>query len=428
MSKEEYNSPLAGDDEIVELDEDYNSTLANEDVIELDSDFESSLSDDDEEIVELQELSENETLEVEHLQFEDEEIIDINDLSNLEGDEDTDASSEVVTIDPQEIHELSKEEAQELTEHIRSTADVLYVLVARAHAGKAHKALGYPNFGAYVKAEFNISRSRAYQLINQAEIINAIEHSTPDGTQIRLTELAARELKNYVDVLVPAVKEQTEGLTANEAGAVVEEIVNDFREKSQQEKEAKELLDLSSNLSGDDFEIDFDDMPEFDMPEFGGEGGTGGGSPFDNMDDFDNLDGLLDDDKNTGAPVPGMEFDDPNTMREKIENVYAFYSALTALQNMGNVDDIINSIQDARKEHINKSLPKAKEWLDHFYDVWFEKQKDEDTTESEASVSETDLDNLNLDHLDLDDTDSEEIDFDFVESEKDPEEFDGFDK
>lgn len=85
-----------------------------------------------------------------------------NDDETLEGtivavDDDSEQVSS--TVYEVSTDELNVEEAKAITENIRSTGEVLYVLVSRAHAGKAHKALGYSSFENYVKEEFGMSRS-----------------------------------------------------------------------------------------------------------------------------------------------------------------------------------------------------------------------------------------------------------------------------
>lgn len=269
--------------------------------------------------------------------------------------------SALAVVDPEGHKDLSVEEAQELTEHIRSAADMLYVLVARAHAGKAHIALGYGNFADYVRDEFDISRSRAYQFLNQASVIAAVEASTPLGTKIKITEAAARDIKNLIEELAPELKERTEGMSPDEAGDVVEELVNDYRERS------KKPLDEEVDLS----DIDLDDI-DFDLPEFDGESSGGGNkSDFENMENFDNLDDLLNDDEDDN----GFN-EDPSSFRNKVENVYAFYTALTALEKMPDVSEIISAVPDARKSQIDSSLPKALAWLTQANQAWNDQKED----------------------------------------------------
>lgn len=272
---------------------------------------------------------------------------------------------------------LSREEAEELTEHIRSTADVLYVLIARAHAGKAYLALGYPSFEKYVKAEFDISRSRAYQFLNQAHVIEAITAAAPDGTHVKISEAAARDLKNFVDELAPEIKERTEGVAPEDAGAIIEDLVNDYRERAKKPQE-DEANDFNvDDLSLDD--IDFD-IPDFDSS--GGEGGSKGGSDFDNLDGFDNLDDL------PGDVATGGFDEDPLEFRAKVENTYSFYTAIAALDKMPSVDEVVQAIPDARRSHIDATLPKVLAWLQEFSDKWNGVPGDESSADAPKNENE----------------------------------------
>lgn len=360
--EEEYVSPLAsGDYESVDDDTDPEE-IVNEDLLADDS-----FTDEDDSEFDFSDDSSDEELDF--------DISDDSEVSPVEGVIVLADESPVADLDVPKP--LSVEEAKELTEHIRSTADVLYVLVARAHAGKAHLALGYKNFESYVKEEFNISRSRAYQFLNQANVIAAIEASTPDGTLIKISEAAARDLKNFVNELAPEIRERTEGLSPDAAGEVVEDLVADYRERS------KKPIDEDNDFDIDD--IDLDDI-DFELPDFGGESsGGGGGSEFDNMEDFDNLDDLLNDND-----TPGFD-EDPSSFRQKVEHVYAFYTALTSLEKMPDVSEIIGAIPEARRPHIDSSLPKALAWLTAANEAW-EAQKSGVTTSDEDFESNEDFD------------------------------------
>jgi len=372
--EEEYVSPLAsGDYESVDEDIDPEE-IVNEELLADDS-----FTDGDESEFDFSDDSSDDELDF--------DISDVADETPVEGVIVLADESPVADLDVPKP--LSVEEAKELTEHIRSTADVLYVLVARAHAGKAHLALGYKNFESYVKEEFNISRSRAYQFLNQANVIAAIESSTPDGTQIKISEAAARDLKNFVNELAPEIKERTEGLSPDEAGEIVEDLVADYRERS------KKPIDEDNDFDIDD--IDLDDI-DFALPDFDGESsGSGGGSEFDNMEDFDNLDDLLNDPDSSGFD------EDPSSFRQKVEHVYAFYTALTSLEKMPDVAEIIGAIPEARRPHIDSSLPKALAWLTAANEAWeaqksgveaskddFESNEDFDVREDEELVEEND--------------------------------------
>jgi hypothetical protein len=235
---------------------------------------------------------------------------------------------------------LTMDEARELTENIRSTADFLYVLLARAHAGKAWEALGYSSWGAYVGEEFHISRSRAYQILNQASVIEAIEAATPEGTEFHITESAARGLKTVMDEMLPEIERRTEGLTGDDAGEVVEEIVEQYREqqkavREQRENDAAELAADRAERAGFS------------------EGGGGEYRP---------------------PPLPDYSAeDDLNAVeiRRNVQAAYDLYSTMTALKAMPDVQGLIDTIPYERREQINEGLPVSLAWLQEFADTWF---------------------------------------------------------
>lgn len=281
---------------------------------------------------------------------------------------------------------LTLEEAQELTEHIRSTADVLYVLIARAHAGKAYIALGYSSFESYVKTEFDISRSRAYQFLNQANVIEAITAAAPEGTRIKVSEAAARDLKNFVNELSPDIREKTEGVSPDDAGAIVDELVKEYREKSKKPVEEEDDFNID--------ELDLDDI-DFEIPEYGSDNNEGGGSKGSQFDDIDGFDDL--DDIDAGSEVKAGFDDDPLAFRAKVENTYNFYAAIHSLEKMPDAQEVAEAIPDARRSQINTTLPKVLLWLQDFSEKWNSLHADD------APLEDKDLEDLDLSDVDLDD-------------------------
>lgn len=305
----------------------------------------------------------------------------------VEDNEETEG--EIVSISDQE---LTAEEATELTENIRSTGEVLYVLVSRAHAGKAHLALGYSSFEAYVKEEFGMSRSRAYQLIGQANVIKEITDAVPEGTEISISEAAARDLKGVLDRVVPSLAERTENMSPEEASGVVEDTLNEFRELdeddifnslSDDDIEAllgEDLFNLGGGGGSFDEEImgDLRDREGFSSTSGGGGSGNGSGSggggfDDDDMPDFDNLDlpDIDDDLDSIGGDSGGQSYD----------TIYDFYGAIDTISNLPSPDSLIADIPDARITQVSMSANKAFEWLSEFSRKWEEKtsglEKDE---------------------------------------------------
>lgn len=121
---------------------------------------------------------------------------------------------------------MSKQAAEQITNAIRSYATATWVLVKRAHDGKAWKSLGYSTWAEYVATEFDMSKSRSYQLINQAEVINALEMVVPEGTQVLLTEAQTRDIKKEL----PRITEKVKAATQDDEPGVAAQKLNDIVE------------------------------------------------------------------------------------------------------------------------------------------------------------------------------------------------------
>lgn len=236
---------------------------------------------------------------------------------------------------------LTTDQAKELTETIRSTSEVLFMLLARAHAGKAWLALGYSNFGDYVREEFDMSRSRAYQILDQAKVVAAIEAAAPEGAPIpNISEAAARDLKSIIGEVVPEIAERTHGLPADEAGDVVEEIVENYRDQVRNDREQDAL--------------EREEAAE-DAAERRGFSETGGGI--------------------YTPPPPAPTYDDeddydPALIRRNVQAAYDLYSSIAACKSMPDVESVVNTIPPARRMQVTDSLDPAIQWLLEFREAW----------------------------------------------------------
>ncbi|MBN7777749.1 hypothetical protein JYP49_14200 [Nitratireductor aquimarinus] len=107
--------------------------------------------------------------------------------------------------------DLTKQEAKEISQRIRDRVEDIRKLVARAHDGKAWKALGYKTWEAYVKAEFGMSRVHAHRLMKQGEVLEAIEEAVGDSLPMgNISERVTRELKADLPAAVEEIKERAE--------------------------------------------------------------------------------------------------------------------------------------------------------------------------------------------------------------------------
>lgn len=92
--------------------------------------------------------------------------------------------------------------ARNLTQRIKANVATAWLGLLEADTRKAWAALGYANFADYVMAEFDISQTHAYRLIDHAKVIEALtESDSPIG---EIKESQARVLKPVLDQYGPA--------------------------------------------------------------------------------------------------------------------------------------------------------------------------------------------------------------------------------
>lgn len=199
---------------------------------------------------------------------------------------------------------MTKDAARELTEQIKATATATYVLIHRAHELKCWVSLGYKTWEDYVINEFDMSKSRSYQLINQAKVVEAIQEVVPDGTEVLLTEAQARDVEKALPRITDKLKEKTKNQSPDEAAQTVKDVVNDVRKEEKENKNRTEN-DGVSLLDGDDLDKEASRKELKSSDSEGGNGGSkskGGVAPIDNdkmlqsTGDDDDFDDDLDDD------------------------------------------------------------------------------------------------------------------------------------
>lgn len=243
---------------------------------------------------------------------------------------------------------LTQQQALQLTEHIRDAADVMYVLIARAHAGRVWDALGYPSWEAYVRAEFDMSRSRAYQLLDQAKIIASIEAAAPPGTRIELNEKAARDLKKVLGEVVEEVTDQTTGMTPEEASAAVDNILAQYRN-------ADSIIDAGVGrgpFAVDDFGLEVPSTAVGSAGSLGLDAGAGVNAP------------------RPPAPATVPKNVDAAARRRIIQACYDLYASVSALSVMPAATELIAAIPPERHSQVSETLNPAITWLEQFAVTW----------------------------------------------------------
>jgi hypothetical protein len=263
---------------------------------------------------------------------------------------------------------LSNEQAKQLTHSIRDAAEVIWILIARAHAGKAWKVMGYESWEDYVKSEFNMSRSRSYQLLDQAKVITAIEEALPSDIKVNITEAAARELKAVLEDAIPEIRTATENLDGEEALAVTETILAKYREKAHSEVDP--VFDNEGDseptqlgVSNDDPNIsNYGEVPDV---------GSSGGSPKEQL-----AEPKLQPYDSTPSGTPSNQIAAPTTeelnrIRKFVNAAHDIYSSLSALSSLPTeLDEIIATIPEERHSMIENNLESAMANLSEFSRIW----------------------------------------------------------
>lgn len=267
---------------------------------------------------------------------------------------------------------LDADSAREITERIKTTTNVLYMLVKRAHAGKAYTALGYDSFEKYVREEFNFSKVYAYRLINQANFIEAIEAKLPSGTQVHVSEPVSTKLKKVLPELLEEIEERIEGVEdPDDAGAVIEDIIREKRE----EQKARNFLN----------EADDEELAE---PPYQGTGG-GNGMPSNQWDDEGDDSDYSNDDEEYGEDFE-EEVENSHDVRRKFDKIYNLYSGLKNISSVGDGDELVSFLPRERWAEFNELFKSVVPWLIEFQEQF------------ETYVKEQEGDSDNVEELDSD--------------------------
>lgn len=303
---------------------------------------------------------------IDELEDEDFEMEELNSDSDLSSDDEA-LEGEIFDLEIRD-DEMSEDTAREITDAIRSAATATYILLAQAHEGKAYKALGYETWADYVKTEFDMSTSRSYQLLDLSKVMKQIEEASPEGTQIKLTEAQARDLKREIPKITEEIREKTKGKTAEESADIVGDILDEAREQkkaddkaiAEREKNVQEAeqegyqrgLEAAADAFLEQNEEEAGDKRksyEADSPEY------------------------LDDDAEEGFVSVEVEGDGNSMPPEQAMNLYNFFNVLTNISSLPEPAEFIKTIPDHRAQEITNQLDEATSWLNRFHTMWEER-------------------------------------------------------
>jgi gas vesicle protein len=278
---------------------------------------------------------------------------------------------------------LNREQAEELTAHIRNAADVMYILIARAHSGRVWEALEYPSWEAYVNDEFDMSRSRAYQLLDQAKVIAEIEAVAPAGATFSINEKTARDLKKVLGDVISDVSERTEGMNPSEASSTIQEVLDEYRSttnsgSSDEYDDYAGRDPYASTVGGNDGLLD--DLDEATFNKFLREDGSHSEGQENNNTDLGPA--------RPKRPSVADSGIDPVALRRTVQACYDLYASLSSLKSMPDVGSVLKAIPIERHNQIGENLDPAVQWISEFAASWKNQQEDDQSTESTESTED----------------------------------------
>ncbi|TMC06075.1 MAG: hypothetical protein E6J41_19985 [Chloroflexi bacterium] len=113
---------------------------------------------------------------------------------------------------------LDQREAALLTERIRAATRRVCLLLLKAHEGRAWIALGYSSWNQYVRSEFSISRSRSYELLDQARVVLRLRDAAGTQTVPEVSAYLALHIKPRLGQIAQDIQERVEQAADQDAG------------------------------------------------------------------------------------------------------------------------------------------------------------------------------------------------------------------
>lgn len=176
------------------------------------------------------------------------------------------AASGAVTRAP-----MTATEARELTNRINQTAGKLWRLLLESYEREAWRALGYASWREYATAEFTISKSRAYQILDQGRVIAAITEAArlsadeDFSTMVEIPERAAREIKPMLPEVTEQVRERVEA--GEEPESAVRDVIEEARGAKREPPKPAAAREPEPDQPDDDDVFDVDPVAEWERAE-----------------------------------------------------------------------------------------------------------------------------------------------------------------
>lgn len=127
---------------------------------------------------------------------------------------------------------MTEAEARAATERIRAATRYVCLLLLEVHERRGWVALGYANWEQYVQAEFGISRSRSYELLDQAKVIEGVKQASGLTTIPDISAYAALQIKHRLPEVVETIRRRIDGTLDQAAVDIVVGVVAEYRRRA----------------------------------------------------------------------------------------------------------------------------------------------------------------------------------------------------
>jgi hypothetical protein len=129
----------------------------------------------------------------------------------------------------QAIVALTEGEARDLTDRIKVASRRTCFLLLEAHERRAWASLGYRTWENYVRSEFDQSRSRSYQLLDQGRVIRTLEEAAGVSRILDISALAAEQLKPHLPKVTEVLRARVAGVPVERRAALINTAVREQR-------------------------------------------------------------------------------------------------------------------------------------------------------------------------------------------------------
>jgi hypothetical protein len=131
---------------------------------------------------------------------------------------------------------MSEAEARLLTERIRTATRYVCLLLREVHQRRAWVSLGYANWEQYVQTEFSISRSRSYELLDQANVILDLRSAAGMNELPDVSAYVAVQIKGRLPLIIETLRQRISEAKGRAPRDIVTELVEEHRRQIAQSR------------------------------------------------------------------------------------------------------------------------------------------------------------------------------------------------